>query len=95
MNSISKVNIRKYNVEELSKGEYLKIEAEKFLIMLCNDYIKSGYSYGSELHLKSKLEKGSMIVKSGLTMFAVDNLIYLEILVKLLRKNNNHEFCDV
>ncbi|OPD59738.1 hypothetical protein BVG01_06905 [Bacillus anthracis] len=48
MNSISKVNIRNYNVEELSKGEYLKIEAEKFLSMLGNDYIKVGYYPGMD-----------------------------------------------
>ncbi|MCR6856279.1 hypothetical protein P5G86_22030 [Paenibacillus jamilae] len=85
MDSIPKVNTGKYSVEELSREQYLKVAAENFLSMLCNDYIEAGYYSGSELYLKSKLEKESMIVKSWLNKFSYDNLANSEILVKILQ----------
>ncbi|MGX5556727.1 hypothetical protein [Bacillus cereus] len=79
-----KVNTGTYNVEELSREEYLKVESEKFLSMLRNDYIEAGYYSSSELYLKSKLEKDPIIAKSWLNKFFYDNLANSEILVKLL-----------
>lgn len=84
VDSISKVNTGTYNAEELSREEYLKVEAEKFLSMLRNDYFEAGYYSSSELYLKSKLEEDPMIAKSWLNRFFYENLANSEILVKLL-----------